>query len=210
MDIVVWLRSLGLGKYEAAFRENEIDETVLPSLTEEHLKQLGVTALGHRVKLLEAAVRPDPIDEWQPRTDLVACDFQHPALFVERARGDFGRVGVDGDGRDAVGRRNVAQMLAERRLIDCEIVVERQEHGRTDAVRDIGTHGPPLFASLRFWHRISSSGHSHRGRRNLYFLPGRPPALVRSLDSRRSSIDGSDMKRRNSEIDDSTVFSHCF
>jgi SAM domain (Sterile alpha motif) len=54
MDIVVWLRGLGLGKYEAAFRENEIDETVLPSLTEEHLKQLGVTALGHRVKLLDA------------------------------------------------------------------------------------------------------------------------------------------------------------
>ena len=25
MDLVVWLRSLGLGKYEAAFRENEID-----------------------------------------------------------------------------------------------------------------------------------------------------------------------------------------
>jgi hypothetical protein len=33
MDVVVWLPSLGLGKYEAAFRENEIDETVLPSLT---------------------------------------------------------------------------------------------------------------------------------------------------------------------------------
>jgi class 3 adenylate cyclase len=61
MDIVLWLRSLGLGKYEAAFRENEIDETVLPSLTEEHLKQLGVTALGHRVKLLDAigALRND-------------------------------------------------------------------------------------------------------------------------------------------------------
>ena len=29
MDIVVWLRSLGLGKYEAVFRENDIDETVL-------------------------------------------------------------------------------------------------------------------------------------------------------------------------------------
>src|SRR5215469_3591301 len=54
MDIVVWLRSLGLGKYEAAFRENEIDGTVLPSLTDEHLKELGVTALGHRVKLLDA------------------------------------------------------------------------------------------------------------------------------------------------------------
>jgi class 3 adenylate cyclase len=61
MDVMVWLRSLGLGKYEAAFRENEIDETVLPSLTEEHLKQLGITALGHRVKLLEAiaALRND-------------------------------------------------------------------------------------------------------------------------------------------------------
>jgi hypothetical protein len=54
MDVVVWLRSLGLGKYEAAFRENDIHETVLPSLTEEHLKQLGVASLGHRVKLLEA------------------------------------------------------------------------------------------------------------------------------------------------------------
>ena len=41
-----WLRSLGLGKYEAAFRENDIDETVLPNLTAEDLKELGVTALG--------------------------------------------------------------------------------------------------------------------------------------------------------------------
>jgi class 3 adenylate cyclase len=54
MDVLVWLRSLGLGKYEATFRENEIDETVLPSLTDGHLKELGVTALGHRVKLLDA------------------------------------------------------------------------------------------------------------------------------------------------------------
>jgi SAM domain (Sterile alpha motif) len=36
MDIVVWLRSLGLGKYEATFRKNEIDEAVLPGLTHEH------------------------------------------------------------------------------------------------------------------------------------------------------------------------------
>ena len=61
MDIVLWLRSLGLGKYEAAFRENEIDETVLPSLTAENLKELGVGALGHRLKLLDAiaALRTD-------------------------------------------------------------------------------------------------------------------------------------------------------
>ena len=46
MDLVAWLRSLGLGTYEVAFRENEIDETVLPSLTHENLKELGVTASG--------------------------------------------------------------------------------------------------------------------------------------------------------------------
>jgi SAM domain (Sterile alpha motif) len=63
MDVLVWLRSLGLGKYEAVFRENEIDETVLPSLTAEDLKELGVTALGHRRKLLDAiaALRADAV-----------------------------------------------------------------------------------------------------------------------------------------------------
>jgi class 3 adenylate cyclase/predicted ATPase len=61
MDVVAWLRGLGLGKYEAAFRENEIDEAVLASLTHENLKELGVTALGHRLKLLDAiaALRTD-------------------------------------------------------------------------------------------------------------------------------------------------------
>jgi class 3 adenylate cyclase/tetratricopeptide (TPR) repeat protein len=61
MDLAAWLRSLGLERYEAAFRENDIDETVLPSLTEEHLKQLGVASLGHRLKLLDAtgALRAD-------------------------------------------------------------------------------------------------------------------------------------------------------
>ena len=54
MDIVIWLRSLGLGRYEAAFRDNEIDETVLPNLTAEDLKDLGVSVVGHRRKLLDA------------------------------------------------------------------------------------------------------------------------------------------------------------
>ena len=56
MDVVVWLRSLGLAKYEAAFRENDQDETVLPGLTQETLKELGVAAVGHRLKLLDAIV----------------------------------------------------------------------------------------------------------------------------------------------------------
>jgi class 3 adenylate cyclase/ABC-type lipoprotein export system ATPase subunit len=61
MDVAAWLRSLGLGKYEAAFRDNEVDDRVLPNLTAEDLKELGVTALGHRRKLLDAiaALRTD-------------------------------------------------------------------------------------------------------------------------------------------------------
>jgi len=61
MDVGAWLRSLGLEQYEAAFRENDIDETVLPGLTAEDLKELGVASLGHRRKLLDAvaALRAD-------------------------------------------------------------------------------------------------------------------------------------------------------
>ena len=61
MDLGGWLRSLGLEEYEAAFRENKINERVLPSLTAEDLKELGVAALGHRRMLLDAiaALRTD-------------------------------------------------------------------------------------------------------------------------------------------------------
>jgi class 3 adenylate cyclase/predicted ATPase len=60
MDIGDWLRSLGLERYEAVFRENEIDETVLPNLTAEDLKDLGVSIVGHRRKLLDAIASPHP------------------------------------------------------------------------------------------------------------------------------------------------------
>ncbi len=54
MDLGGWLRSLGLERYEGAFRQNEIDEKVLPSLTQEDLKEIGVGAVGHRRILLDA------------------------------------------------------------------------------------------------------------------------------------------------------------
>ena len=54
MDVAVWLRGLGLERYDQAFRDNEIDEKVLPGLTAEDLKDLGVTLVGHRRRLLDA------------------------------------------------------------------------------------------------------------------------------------------------------------
>jgi class 3 adenylate cyclase/predicted ATPase len=54
MDVAAWLRGLGLERYEAAFRDNEIDQEALPKLTAEDLKDLGVVLGSHRRKLLEA------------------------------------------------------------------------------------------------------------------------------------------------------------
>ena len=94
MDVVVWLRSLGLGQYEAAFRDNEIDETVLPGLTAEDLKELGVAALGHRRKLLDAiaALRGD--------TNATPAAAPAPAA-------------VDASPRDTAERRQVTVMFSD-------------------------------------------------------------------------------------------------
>jgi class 3 adenylate cyclase/predicted ATPase len=54
MNIAAWLQSLGLERYEPLFRDNEIDWEVLPKLTSEDLKEIGVVAIGHRRKLLDA------------------------------------------------------------------------------------------------------------------------------------------------------------
>ena len=54
MDIGSWLRSLELERYEQVFRDNEIDAQVLPNLTGEDLKELGVSTVGHRRRLLDA------------------------------------------------------------------------------------------------------------------------------------------------------------
>jgi SAM domain (Sterile alpha motif)/Adenylate and Guanylate cyclase catalytic domain len=54
MDLGDWLRSLGLEEYETAFRQNHIDDAILPSLTAEDLKDLGIGSIGHRRKLIDA------------------------------------------------------------------------------------------------------------------------------------------------------------
>ena len=54
MDIGGWLRSLGLGQYEANFRDNKIDADVLAQVTADDLKEIGVSAVGDRRRLLAA------------------------------------------------------------------------------------------------------------------------------------------------------------
>jgi SAM domain (Sterile alpha motif) len=52
-EITDWLTRLGLPEYAGAFAENGIDVSVLPHLTDQDLKDIGVL-LGHRWKILAA------------------------------------------------------------------------------------------------------------------------------------------------------------
>src|SRR5271168_1372037 len=54
LDISEWLRGLGLAQYATTFRDNDIDDAVLRRLTAEDLRDLGVTSVGHRRRLLDA------------------------------------------------------------------------------------------------------------------------------------------------------------
>ena len=54
MDLREWLLKLGLERYEPVFRDNNVDAALLPSLTAEDLKDLGVTLVGDRRRLLQA------------------------------------------------------------------------------------------------------------------------------------------------------------
>ena len=52
-QIADWLEKLGMSEYAGRFVENRIDISVLPDLTDQHLKDLGI-ALGDRLKMLRA------------------------------------------------------------------------------------------------------------------------------------------------------------
>ena len=69
MDIGGWLRGLGLERYEQAFRENRIEADVLPSLTVEDLKDLGVTLVGDRRRLLDAIAALDNKHTQEPQAE---------------------------------------------------------------------------------------------------------------------------------------------
>ena len=72
MGVGEWLRGLGLGEYEERFRDNKIGEDVLPRLTAGDLKDIGVSAVGDRRRLLDAiaalaSARSADASGWQSR-----------------------------------------------------------------------------------------------------------------------------------------------
>jgi hypothetical protein len=153
MDIVVWLRSLGLGKYEAAFRENDIDETVLPSLTHEKLKELGVASFGHRVKLLDAiaALRSDASNKV-------------PSLATEPARPPA--VTLSGaPGSEAVGERRHITVISISAGLDAEDwrdLVGAYLDAASAAVTEMGGHVAKKLGDIRSPKRMTLSSAGSR------------------------------------------------
>jgi SAM (Sterile alpha motif) domain-containing protein len=88
MDLEGWLRSLGLERYEAAFRDKEIDKRVLPKLTAEDLKALGVNAPRHQRNLLDAiaALPADPREVIDYSSAIAALPMAQRAYNAARAR----------------------------------------------------------------------------------------------------------------------------
>ena len=85
MEVSGWLRNLGLDRYEAAFRENGIDEQVLRHVTAEDLREIGVATVGDRRKLLATIAdlaaptpptepRPASSPSAQPKTSEVTAE----------------------------------------------------------------------------------------------------------------------------------------
>ena len=70
-QIADWLESLGMSEYAQRFAENRIDFSVLPDLTDQDLKDIGVL-LGHRRKMLRA------IAELENTPALAARRHRHP------------------------------------------------------------------------------------------------------------------------------------
>jgi len=83
LDIETWLHGIGLSQYAATFRSNEIDASLLRGLSGDDLKEMGIAALGHRKKLLEAIALLDAAPDVGASTP-AAADAPTPASTAER------------------------------------------------------------------------------------------------------------------------------
>src|SRR5271166_770174 len=122
MDVAAWLQGLGLERYAPAFLENRIEADILPSLTLEDLRDLGVTLVGDRRRLLDAiaalgvaistpaasapavtAAAPAPADAERRQLTVMFCDLvgstalstRHDPEDLRELIGDYHRAVAD-------------------------------------------------------------------------------------------------------------------
>lgn len=105
MNMAVWLKSLGLEQYVSVFDDNAIDAEILPRLTAEDLKEIGVDALGHRKRILEAIAAMEGQPEVVSAKPASVERFGEPGRPREAERRQLTVMFVDLVGSTALARR---------------------------------------------------------------------------------------------------------
>ena len=115
MDVAGWLRGLGLGHYEQAFRDNDIDAEILARLTTDDLIGIGVTSVGHRRRLLDAIASLSAITEPVELAALMppVASERQMARAVEAERRQLTVMFVDLVGSTALARQLDPEDLSE-------------------------------------------------------------------------------------------------
>jgi class 3 adenylate cyclase len=140
MDVGGWLRKLGLEQYEAAFRENKIDDTVLPRLTAEDLKDLGVGFVGHRRKLLDAIVA------LRAEASALKPSLSGAPLAIDKAAKDTAeRRQVTVMFSDLVGSTALSTRLDPE---DLREVISAYQRSVAETVRHFGASSPDIWAMV--------------------------------------------------------------
>src|SRR5262245_6142115 len=81
VDVTRWLEEIGLQQYCESFRANNIDQHVLRLLTDSDLKELGVSSLGHRKRIM-AAVASLPVQPWDKSPTLSTPEAERRQITV--------------------------------------------------------------------------------------------------------------------------------
>ena len=186
MDIGVWLRSLSLEQYEAAFRDNEIDADVLRDLTDQDLNKLGVL-LGHRRKLLRAIAALDRSAATATPAPLQASCPHRPCARSQAAapprrtsRGPPSRHG------DVLRTCDSTGLAAKLDVEEWRDLFGAYLEGASAAVTEMGGS-----LSQRPWHKVAAS------RRGALVLFGYPVALENTPSARPAPLSRSNARWRN-------------
>jgi class 3 adenylate cyclase len=136
--ITDWLEKLGLGQYAQRFVENEITHSILPDLTDADLKELGVSALGHRRLLLRAIAELDGVEKRAPTHTAAAT-----ATFIREQR-------------DTAERRQVTVMFSD--LVGSTALSARMD---PEDLREVISAYQKCVAEIVQW--LRSEVHGRRG-----------------------------------------------
>jgi SAM domain (Sterile alpha motif) len=153
-QIADWLEKLGMSEYAQRFTENDIDTSVLPHLTDQDFKELGIS-LGHRRKMLAAIgelagaapATPKPVAAMETKTEDNA---ERRSGFLEpngdQARSTVSETDGGGDASLAIGRRSISGALDRDFLQVADEAINELRH----AV-ELDSHEAPPIAEGSGW-----------------------------------------------------------